>query len=171
MKRVFIFALLLSLYVSAAAFAEEEKIVFANNEYGGVTKQITFSVSDASFGKGMQKIVASFDNQGNKKKMEVYATKNHSEKTGWYKKVIYYWGRKKVSEAYSTDSDSAKYGFYKMVSYFNEDNGLEKREYFLNEDSQAARLGVYKRVVHYDGTEKMTRVEDLDSQGNVILIE
>ena len=171
MKRILIITVLLSLCVKTAVFAEEEKIIFENNEYGGVTKQITFSVNDASFGKGMEKIVASFDNQRNKKKMEVYATKNHSEKTGWYKKVIYYWGRKKVSEAYSTDSDSAKYGFYKMISYFSEDNELEKREYLLNEDSQAAKLGVYKRVVHYDGTEKISRVEDLDSQGNVVLID
>ena len=119
----------------------------------------------------MKKIVASYDNQGNKKKMEVYATKSHAEKTGWYKKVVYYWGRKKVSEAYSTDSDSAKYGFHRMVSYLDDNNRLEKREYFLNKDSLAAKLGVYKRVVHYDDNEKATRVEDLDIQGNVVVIE
>ena len=171
MKTVAILAMLLSLTVGAVALAGNEEVIFENNEYGGVTKQITYSENDASFNQGMRKIVASYDNQGNKKKMEVYATKDHSEKTGWYKKVIYYWGRKKVSEAYSTDSDSAKYGFYKMVSYLDAGNRLERREYFLNEESLAAKLGVYKRVVHYDDNEKITRVEDLDIQGNIVLIE
>jgi len=171
MKRIGILAVLLSLYVGATALAGEETEIFENNEYGGITKQITYSENDANFNKGMQKIVASYDNQGNKKKMEVYATKSHAEKAGWYKKVIYYWGRKKVSEAYSTDSDSAKYGFNKMVSYLDDNNRLEKREYFLNKDSLAAKLGVYKRVVHYDDNEKATQVEDLDVQGNVVVLE
>ena len=171
MKRIGIFTLVLSLYVCATALAGKEAVIFKDNEYGGVTKQITYSENDASFKKGMQKIVASYDNQGNKKKMEVYATKSHAEKTGWYKKVIYYWGRKKVSEAYSTDSDSVKYGFHKMVSYLDDNNRLEKREYFLNKDSLAARLGVYKRVVYYDDNEKATHVEDLDIQGNTVVVE
>lgn len=171
MKRNGILAVLLSLYVCATALAGEETEIFKDNEYGGVTKQITYSENDANFNKGMQKIVASYDKHGNKKKMEVYATKSHAKKAGWYKKVIYYWGRKKVSEAYSTDSDSTKYGFYKMVSYLDDNNRLEKREYFLNEDSLAAKLGVYKRVVHYDDNEKATHVEDLDIQGNIVVLE
>jgi hypothetical protein len=58
-----------------------------------------------------------------------------------------------------------------MVSYLDDNNRLEKREYFLNEDSLAAKLGVYKRVVHYDDNEKATHVEDLDIQGNVVVLE
>ena len=171
MKRIGILAVLLYLCVGATAHAWEETEIAKNNEYGGVTKQITYSENDPNFSKGMQKIVASYDNQGNKKKMEVYATKSHAKKAGWYKKVIYYWGRKKVSEAYSTDSDSTKYGFYKMVSYLDDNNKLEKREYFLNKDSVAAKLGVYKRVVHYDDNEKATQVEDVDIQGKVVVVE
>ena len=119
----------------------------------------------------MYKVIASYDKDGNKKKMEVYATAGYSEKKGWYKKVIYYWGRKKVSEAYSTDADSTKYGFSRMVSYFDNNDRLEKREYYLNEDTVAGKLGVYKRVVHYDSKGKIDYVQDLDKLGNPVLIE
>jgi hypothetical protein len=119
----------------------------------------------------MQKIIASYDNEGSKKKMEIYATETHSKEKGWYKKVIYYWGRKKVSEAYSTDSDSVEYGFHRMVSYFDKDSILEKREYYLNKNTTAAQLGIYKRVVHYDNRGKITYVQDLDRRGNLVLIE
>jgi hypothetical protein len=103
--------------------------------------------------------------------MEVYATGGYSGKKGWYKKVIYYWGRKKISEAYSTDADSTKYGFSRMVSYFDNNDRLEKREYYLNEDTVAGKLGVYKRVVHYDSKGKIDYVQDLDRLDNPVLIE
>lgn len=171
MIRTGLLAMMLFLSMNLTALAETEKVIFENNEYGGITTQIVYSKEDPNFKKGMRKLIASYDYKGDKKKMEIYATENHSEEKGWYKKVIYYWGRKKVSEAYSTDSDSVKYGFYKMVSYFDNDNKLEKREYFLNKDSLAAKLGIHKRVVHYDKSEKMTYVEDLDELGNRVLIE
>jgi hypothetical protein len=153
------------------AIAAAEKVISENNEYGGLTKHIVYSEKDSEFKKGMRKLIASYDNEGSKKKMEIYATESHSKEKGWYKKIIYYWGRKRVSEAYSTDSDSAKYGFHRMVSYFDRDNRLEKREYYLNKNTTAAQLGVYKRVVHYDDRGKISYVEDLDRRGNLVLIE
>jgi uncharacterized protein YxeA len=157
--------------INVTAIAATEIVISQNNEYGGLTKQIVYSEEDSDFKKGMGKIIASYDKEGSKKKMEIYATESHAKEKGWYKKVIYYWGRKKVSEAYSTDSDSAKYGFHQMVSYFDKDNRLEKREYYLNKNTTAAQLGVYKRVVHYDGKGKISYVEDLDRRGNLVLIE
>jgi hypothetical protein len=171
MKRTALITLVLIFYLSAMAAAETVEVISEHNEYGGVTKQIIYSEKDPDFKKGMYKIVASYDNQGSKKKMEIYATESHSTEAGWYKMVIYYWGREKVSEAYSTDSDSLKYGFHRMVSYYGKDNILEKREYYLNKNTTAAQLGVYKRVVHYDKSGKVTQVEDLDQRGNPILIE
>ena len=157
--------------IHLTAIAATEVVISQNNEYGGQTKQIVYSEKDSEFKNGMGKIIASYDNQGSKKKMEIYATEIHSQERGWYKKVIYYWERKKVSEAYSTDSDSKKYGFHRMVSYFDKNNRLEKREYYLNKNTTAGQLGVYKRVVHYDGSGKVTYVEDLDRRGNLVLIE
>ena len=171
MRKIVSFVTLLFLATYGTAAAEAEKVVFDNNEYGGVTKEIIYSEDDTNFKKGMQKVIASYDRDGNKKKMEVYATGGHSEKKGWYKKVIYYWGRKKISEAYSTDADSTKYGFSRMVSYFDNNDRLEKREYYLNEDTVAGKLGVYKRVVHYDSKGKIDYVQDLDKLGNPVLIE
>ena len=171
MKRTALLTVGLIFYLSVIATAATEEVISENNEYGGVTKQIVYSEKDPDFKKGMYKIIASYDNEGSKKKMEVYATESHSEEQGWYKKVIYYWARQKVSEAYSTDSDSLKYGFHRMVSYYDKDDILEKREYYLNENTTAAKLGVYKRVAHYDRNGKVTHVEDLDQRGNIVLTE
>ena len=161
----------LLLYVHVTVFAAAEQVISTDNEYGGVTTQVTYSAEDPNFKRGIYRITASYDGNGLKKRMEVYATPDHSEKEGWYKRVIYYWGRKRVSEAYSTDSDSTKYGFYKMVSYFDSNNTLDRREYYLNEGSLAAKRGVYKRVVYYDKRGRETNVEDLDRVGNVLLID
>ena len=171
MSRIISFVILLLLGTYGTATAEAERVVFENNEYGGVTKEITYSEGDVPFKKGMYKVIASYDKDGNKKKMEVYATGDYSAKKGWYKKVIYYWERKKISEAYSTDADSTKYGFSRMVSYFDKNNRLEKREYYLNEDTVAGKLGVYKRVVHYDSRGKIDYVQDLDRLDKPVLIE
>lgn len=171
MKKKAFFVLGLIFYLNTVAVAATEEVTSESNEYGGLTKQIVYSEKDPDFDKGIYKIIASYDNKGIKKKMEIYATDNHSNEAGWYKKVIYYWDRKKISEAYSTDSDSLKYGFHRMVSYFNKDNTLEKREYYLSKDTTAAKLGVYRRVVHYDNNGKVTYVEDLDQRGNPVPIE
>jgi uncharacterized protein YxeA len=171
MREIISCVILLFLATHGAAAAEAEKVIFDNNEYGGVTKEIIYSEDSATFKNGMYKVIASYDKDGNKKKMEVYATGDHSEKKGWYRKVIYYWGRKKISEAYSTDADSTTYGFNRMVSHFDNNNRLEKREYYLNEGTVAGKLGVYKRVVHYDRKGKIDYVQDLDRLGNPVLIE
>jgi hypothetical protein len=171
MKKAALFTAGLFYCLNSMAMAATEEVISRHNEYGGLTKQIIYSDKDPDFNKGMYKIVASYDNEGNKKKMEIYATESHSNEAGWYKKVIYYWERKKISEAYSTDSDSLKYGFHRMVSYYDKNNILEKREYYLNKNTTAAKLGVYKRVVHYDKNGKVSYVEDLDYGGNPVLIE
>jgi hypothetical protein len=171
MKKAALFTMGLFFYLNAIAMAATEQVISRHNEYGGLTKQIIYAEKDPDFSKGMYKIVASYDNEGSKKKMEIYATEKHSNEAGWYKKVIYYWERKKISEAYSTDSDSLKYGFHRMVSFYDKNNILEKREYYLNKNTTAAKLGVYKRVVHYDKNGKVTYVEDLDDRGNPVLIK
>jgi len=171
MKMTALLTLGLLFCLSTTAVASWEEVISKNNEYGGLTKQIVYSEEDPDFKKGIYKIVASYDNEGNMKKMEIHATEGHANEAGWYKKVMYYWARKKVSEAYSTDSDSLKYGFHRMASYYDKDDTLEKREYYLNKNTSAAKLGVYKRVVHYDDKGKVTYVEDVDRRGNLVLIK
>ena len=171
MRKAAFFALSLFFCLNAVTMAATEEIISRHNEYGGLTQQIIYSDKDPDFSKGIYKIVASYDSEGRKKKMEIYATESHSNEAGWYKKVIYYWERKKISEAYSTDSDSLKNGFHRMVSYYDKNNILEKREYYLNENTTAAKLGVYKRVAHYDKNGKVTYVEDLDYNGSPVLIK
>jgi hypothetical protein len=58
-----------------------------------------------------------------------------------------------------------------MVSYFDNNDRLEKREYYLNEDTVAGKLGVYKRVVNYDSMGKIDHVQDLDRLDNPVFIE
>jgi hypothetical protein len=171
MRKAAFFTLSLYFCITAIVMAAREEVISRHNEYGGLTKEIIYFEKDPDFNKGLYKIIASYDNEGIKKKMEVYATESHSSEAGWYKKVIYYWERKKISEAYSTDSDSLKNGFHRMVSYYDKNNILEKREYYLNKNTTAAKLGVYKRVVHYDKNGKVTYVEDLDYRDNPVLIK
>ena len=57
-----------------------------------------------------------------------------------------------------------------MVNFYDKNNLLYKREYYLRKESVVAKLGVYKRVVHYDNSGRKTESEDLDRVGNVIKI-
>ncbi len=171
MKKICYLTLVLFFCLHVPAFAKTEKIISKDNEYGGVTKEITYSDGDDKYQKGIKRIIISQDSKGEIKRLEVYANESHSAKEGWYKTVTYYWERSRISEAYSTDADSAKYGFYKMVAYFDSNNRLDKREYYLKEDSLAATFGVHKRVVYYDSNGRETHVEDFDKFGSLLKIE
>ena len=169
MKTTGYFAVVLLLCLTATAFGKEESIL-KDNEYGGITKVVTFSEKDAEHKKGIKKVVTAYDEIKNKIMVEVYATKTHSEKEGWDKTTTYYWGETSIGEVHSTDSHSEIYGFDKMVNFYDQNNLLYKREYYLRKESVVAKLGVYKRVVHYDNNGRKTESEDLDRVGNVIKI-
>ena len=164
------FAVVLFFCLTATAFAKEESIL-KDNEYGGITKVVTFSKKDETYKKGIKKVVTAYNEMKNKIMVEVYATRNHSEKEGWDKTTTYYWGETSIGEVYSTDSHSEIYGFDKMVNYYDQNNLLYKREYYLRKESVFAKLGVYKRVVNYDNNGRITESEDLDRGGNVIRIK
>ena len=57
-----------------------------------------------------------------------------------------------------------------MVNFYDKNNLLYKREYYLRKESMVAKLGVHKRVVHYDNNGRKTESEDIDRVGNVIKI-
>jgi hypothetical protein len=169
MKTTGYFAVVLFLCLTATAFGKEESTL-KDNEYGGITKVVTFSEKDAEYKKGVKKVVTAYDEMKNKIMVEVYATKIHIEKEGWDKTTTYYWGETTIGEVHSTDSHSEIYGFDKMVNFYDKNNLLYKREYYLRKESIVAKLGVYKRVVHYDNNGRKTESEDLDRVGNVIKI-
>ena len=169
MKATGYFAVVLFLCLTATAFGKEESTL-KDNEYGGITKVVTFSEKDAEYKKGIKKIVTAYDEMKNKIMVEVYATKIHIEKEGWDKTTTYYWGETRIGEVHSTDSHSEVYGFDKMVNFYDKNNLLYKREYYLRKESVAAKLGVYKRVVYYDNNGRKTESEALDRVGNIIKI-
>jgi hypothetical protein len=170
MKKTRYFAMVLFLCLTTTAFAKEESIL-KDNEYGGITKVVTFSKKDATYKKGIKKIVTAYDEMKNKIMVEVYATKIHSEKEGWDKTTTYYWDETSIGEVHSTDSHSEVYGFDKMVNYYDQNNLLYKREYYLRKESVFANLGVHKRVVYYDNNGRIAQSEDLDRVGNIIKIK
>ena len=47
MRRIISFVILLFLAAQGTAAAEAERVIFDNNEYGGVTKEIIYSEDDA----------------------------------------------------------------------------------------------------------------------------
>ena len=166
MKKTGYLAVVLFLCMTATAFAKKESIL-RDNEYGGITKIVSFSEKDPEYKKGIQQIVTAYDKKKDKIMVEVHATKNHSEKEGWDKTTTYYWGETRIGEVHSTDSHSEVYGFDKMVNYYDQNNLLYKREYYLRKESVFAQLGVYKRVVYYDNEGRKAGTEDLDRAGNV----
>jgi hypothetical protein len=154
--------------MSVTTFAKTEKTVATGNEYGGVTKEITYSKGDANYKRGIIRMVVSYDSGGNKKKIETYSTPSNAEKQGWHKTVTYYWGKGTIGEAYSTDSHSEIYGFDRMIVFMNSDGQIEKREFILRENSVGAKLGIEKRVIYYDSNGYKIRSEALDRFGNPV---
>ena len=53
MRKITFFVVLLFLATHGTAAAEAERVIFDNNEYGGVTKEIIYSEDDATFKKGL----------------------------------------------------------------------------------------------------------------------
>jgi hypothetical protein len=95
MKKTGYFAVVLFLCLSVTVFAKKESIL-KDNEYGGITKVVTFSKKDAEYKKGIKKIVTAYDELKNKIMVEVYATKIHSEKEGWDKTTTYHWDKTSI---------------------------------------------------------------------------
>ena len=97
MQAVLVSILMLCLCLNLPANAEEEELVYENNEYGGMTKQVIYSEGDPNYRKGLHKIIVSYDGKGVEKRLEVFATESQTEKLGWHKKIIYHWGESKMS--------------------------------------------------------------------------
>ena len=167
MRRIAYLSLILFICMNLSAFGGE-RVIFQDNEYGGITEKITYSKEDAEYKEGFYKKTVSYDKKGNPKSIELYATKAHTDEQGWYRSITYFWGKTKIGEVYATDSHAEEYGFHKMVVYLDTDEKVSKREYILREDTVGAKQGIYKRVIHYDSDGRRTKAINLDKLGNVV---
>lgn len=154
-------AMVLFLCMSTIALAETEVVISKKNRFGGITKKINYSAQDDQYKAGIQQVIDYSDSHGNKRKIEIYTGKEHSQKLD-LDMIIHYKSTGRVIELFSSDNETGVQGVSKVVLYCNLRNILQKREYYFAKGSPLSKLGVYKRVIHYDETGRVTRVEHLD---------
>ena len=155
------FAMVLFLCMSTIALAETEVVISKKNRFGGITKKINYSAQDDQYKAGIQQVIDYSDSHGNKRKIEIYTGKEHSQKLD-LDMIIHYRSTGRVIELFPSDNETGVQGVSKVVLYCNLRNILQKREYYFARGSPLSKLGVYKRVIHYDETGRVTRVEHLD---------
>ena len=154
-------AIVLFLCMSTIALAETEVVISKKNKFGGITKKINYSAQDDQYKAGIQQVIDYSDSHGNKRKLEIYTGKEHSQKL-YLDMIIHYKSTGRVIELFPSDNETGVQGASKVVLYCNLRNILQKREYYFATGSPLSKLGVYKRVIHYDETGRVTRVEHLD---------
>lgn len=154
-------AIVLFLCMSTIALAETEVVISKKNKFGGITKKINYSAQDDQYKAGIQQVIDYSDSHGNKRKLEIYTGKEHSQKL-YLDMIIHYKSTGRVIELFPSDNETGVQGVSKVVLYCNLRNILQKREYYFATGSPLSKLGVYKRVIHYDETGRVTRVEHLD---------
>jgi len=170
MRRGDFISLALFFCVATTACVQSNVTILKDNEYGGVTKVITYSEEDDEYKRGTREKISSYNAKGDIVKTEIRATKDLAEREGWEAKITYYWGKSKIDEVYSTESESTVSGFYQVVDTIGKHGKLSKREFYIRPTSVIGTLGVYERVIHYDANGNQTRFEDLDRLGNPVTI-
>ena len=154
-------AIVLFLCMSTIALAETEVVISKKNKFGGITKKINYSAQDDQYKAGTQQVIDYSDSHGNKRKLEIYTGKEHSQKLH-LDMIIHYKSTGRVIELFPSDNETGVQGVSKVVLYCNLRNILQKREYYFATGSPLSKLRVYTRVIHYDETGRVTRVEHLD---------
>ena len=154
--------------MSTSAFAETEVVISKKNSFGGLTKKISYSEEDKSYKAGIKQVIDYSDSHGNKRKIEVYTSKKHSQKLD-LDMIIHYKSTGKIFEFFPSDRETAGQGVSKLVLYYNEKDKLQKREYYFAKASDISGLGVYRRVIYYDEAGGVTRVEHFDKNGKKVM--
>ena len=160
--------MVLFLCMSAAAFAETEVVISKKNSFGGITKKINYSEQDASYKAGIKQVIDYSDSNGNKRKIEIYTSEKNSQKLD-LDMIIHYKSTGRVVEFIPSDNETGVQGVSKLILYYNEKDKLQKREYYFAKGSPVSELGVYKRVIYYDETGGVTRVEHFDKIGKKVM--
>ena len=153
--------MVLFLCMSTIALAETEVVLSKKNRFGGITKKVNYSAQDDQYKEGIQQVIEYSDRHGHKRKIEIYTGKEHSQKLV-LDMIINFKSTGRVIELFPSDNETGVQGVSKVVLYCNLRNILQKREYYFATGSPLSKLGVYKRVIHYDETGRVTRVEHLD---------
>jgi len=120
------FAMVLFLCMSTIALAETEVVISKKNRFGGITKKINYSAQDDQYKAGIQQVIDYSDSHGNKRKIEIYTGKEHSQKLD-LDMIIHYRSTGRVIELFSSDNETGVQGVSKVVLYCNLRNILQKR--------------------------------------------
>ena len=156
------------LCISTAALAETEIVISKKNRFGGITKKIKYSEQDDSYKAGIKQTIDYYDRQGNRRKIEIYKSRSHSQKLD-LDMIIHYKSTGRVFEVYLSDKETGREKISKRVSHYGKDDKLQKREYYFDKDSPVSKLGVDKRIIYYDDAGGATRIEHLDKSGKRVL--
>ena len=168
MSRIAHLTMIFLLCMSAIALAETEIVISKKNEFGGITKKIKYFEQDDSYKAGIQQTIDYYDSQGNRRKIEIYTRRSHSQKLD-LDMIIHYKSTGRVFEVYSPDKEMGREKVSKRVSHYSKDDKLQKREYYFDKDSPVSKLGVDKRVIYYDDAGEVTRVEHIDKSGKRVI--
>ena len=160
--------MVLFLCMSAAAFAETEVVISKKNSFGGITKKINYSEQDASYKAGIKQVIDYSDSNGNKRKIEIYTSKKHSQNLD-LDMIIHYESKVRVFEFFPSGNETEAQGVSKLFLYYNEKDKLQKREYYFAKGSPILEFGVSKRVIYYDEAGGVTRVEHFDKIGKKVM--
>lgn len=172
MKKVTILVFILPFLLTITSLAGTEKVTSKNNDYGGVTKETTYSENDVEYKEGMLINTTHYDSKGNVVKYEQIATLSHAVEEGVLKFTIYMKNKKRTKiEAYSTEAFASQTGYHKMVGYFDNKERLLRREYYMTKDSLPAQFGVHKSIVYYDEKGRKTKTDYVDKQGQIVMTE
>jgi hypothetical protein len=168
MSKITYLTMIFFLCISIAASAETEIVITKKNSFGGITKKINYSEEDHNYKTGIRQIIDYSDSHGNKRKIEIYTSKKHSQKLDLYM-VIHYKSTGRVFEFFPSDRETGGQGVSKLVLYYNEKDELQKREYYFAKGSPISVLGVCRRVIYYDKVGGVTKVEHFDKNGKKVM--
>jgi hypothetical protein len=154
--------------MSAAALAETEVVISKKNSFGGITKKINYSEQDSSYKAGIKQVIDYSDGHGNKRKIEIYTSKKHSQKLD-LDMIIHYKSTGRVFEFFPSDKETGGQGVSKLILYYSGKDKLQKREYYFAKGSPLLEFGVYKRVIYYDEAGGVTKVEHFDKIGKKVM--
>ena len=161
-------AMVLFLCMSTVTLAETEVVISKKNRFGGMTKKINYSDQDDNYKAGINQVIEYSGSHGNKRKIEIYTSKEHSQKLD-LDMIIHYESTGRVVEFIPSDNETGVEGVTKLVLYYSDKDKLQKREYYFAKGSPVSELGVYKRVIYYDETGGVTGVEHFDRNGKKVM--
>ena len=168
MNKIAYLTMMFFLCMSTTALAETEVVISKKNKFGGITKKIKYSEQDDSYKAGIQQTIDYYDSHGNRRKIEIYKSRSHSQKLN-LDMIIHYKSTGRVLEVYPSDKETGKEKISKRVSHYSKNAKLKKREYYFAKDSPVSKLGVDKRVIYYDDAGGTARVEHLDKYGKRVM--